>query len=146
LPNAQSAVAAFLGKDSEHNAGGIFPGDLLNTSQKAELGAGMLALTVATKIKQVTMTDLSQVVIKTDSDYLAKAMTEWVFKWKKNGYRTAKGLPVTNRALFEWLDNSVRSLNEMGVRVLFWHVTRDRNREADRLANDFLDGKIERSV
>lgn len=92
------------------------------------------------------MTDLSQVVIKTDSGYLAKAMTEWVFKWKKNGYRAAKGSPVTNRALFEWLDNSVRSLNDMGVQVLFWHVTRDRNREADRLANDFLDGKIERSV
>ena len=62
-----------------------------------------------------------------------------MFKWKENDYRTARASLVTNR-LFEKLDRQVAELNDMGVEMLFWHVSRERNREADKLANMALDG------
>jgi ribonuclease HI len=63
-----------------------------------------------------------------------------VFKWKKNGYRNASGLLVTNKKEFQDLDVLVRYFNKLDVGVLFWHVPRERNREADKLANMALDG------
>ena len=62
-----------------------------------------------------------------------------MFRWKENDCRTARASLVTNR-LFEKLDRQVAELNDMGVEMLFWHVSRERNREADKLANMALDG------
>ena len=66
---------------------------------------------------------------------MVKGMTEWVFKWRTNGYRNAKGTPVINADLFRRVDQKVMGLNDLGVEVLFWHVPRSRNKEADALAN-----------
>jgi ribonuclease HI len=90
-------------------------------------------------IKKSTMTDLGQVGIKTDSDYLAKGMTQCVFKWRKNGYGSAKRSPVANRAFFEESNERATVLNEMGIKLIFWHAPRERNRSAGKLANDILD-------
>jgi ribonuclease HI len=46
---------------------------------------------------------LHAIVIKADSDYLVKGMTEWVFKWETNGYKTAKRKLVENAKLFQEL-------------------------------------------
>lgn len=132
-------MGIYVGEGSVHNFQLVLH-DAKPTNQKAELIAGMLTLYQAVKIKKSVMTDLLQVVIKTDSGYLAKSMTEWVFKWKKNGYRNARGLPVTNKKEFQDLDVLVRYLYKLDVEVLFWHVPRERNREADKLANMALDG------
>lgn len=77
-------------------------------------------------------------VIKADSEYLVKGTTEWIFKWGTNGYRTSKGTPVTNSALFQKLQALVSKLNGLNVEVLFWHVQREFNKEADELANKAL--------
>ncbi len=83
--------------------------------------------------------DLCKVVIKSDSEYLVKGMTDWVFKWKENGYRTAKGKPVTNMRIFQRLDELVERLNEMNVEVQFWYVLREFNKDADGLVNTAFD-------
>lgn len=44
-----------------------------------------------------------------------------------------------NGTLFKTLDDLVLQLNDCGVEVLFWHVLRAGNREADMLANRALD-------
>lgn len=62
-------------------------------------------------------------------------MTEWVFKWERNDYRTSKGRKVTNHVFFKKLEKLVKKLNELNVEVLFWHVPRDFNKEADELAS-----------
>lgn len=66
-------------------------------------------------------------------------MTEWVHKWLDNGWTNCKGLPVINADLFTKLVQQVRTLRGIGVEVLFWHVPRERNWQADELANDALD-------
>ena len=116
------------------------------TNQIAELTAGIHGLERALAIEKdgrLGDEDLHQVVIKADSEYLVKGMTEWVFKWEVNGYRTARGTPVVNALLFLKLQGLVASLNRRNVQVLFWHVPRERNGDADAWANwGFDNGRV----
>lgn len=50
--------------------------------------------------------------VKTDSTYLAKGMTQWVRKWERNGYRTAKGTPVVNAHIFQLLEQVIQLLKQ----------------------------------
>ena len=47
---------------------------------------------------------------------------------------------MVNRAYFELLLIEVEELESVSFKVLFWHVRREFNQDADRLANLALDG------
>ncbi|EHK19844.1 uncharacterized protein TRIVIDRAFT_68171 [Trichoderma virens Gv29-8] len=138
-PGARASVGVFVGNESEYNKS-VLLSESNATNQVAELQAGILALHQAMKIRDIGLDgeELHEVVIKADSEYLVKGMTEWIFKWKANGYRTSKGTPVTNSALFQKLEELVGDLNASDVEVLFWHVPRSQNTRADELANKAL--------
>jgi ribonuclease HI len=134
--NARAAAGVFVGDKSKYNAS--FALSMTEpTNQKAELRAGICGLEKAHLIQKngVGGSKLNQVIIKADSEYLVKGMTEWMFKWEKNGYRTSRDTPVTNASLFKRLEQLVTELNKLNVEVLFWHVPRERNQEADTWAN-----------
>lgn len=69
-----------------------------------------------------------------DSQYVRKGITEWMPKWKLNGWRTADKKPVKNADLWQKLD-------EASVRHLIrWHWVKGHsgvpgNEKADQLAN-----------
>ena len=44
------------------------------------------------------------VVLHTDSQYVQRGISEWLPRWKANGWRTAGKAPVANRELWERLD------------------------------------------
>lgn len=151
--DAMAAYAVFFAPSSRFNRSAILPTEnATSTSQRAELSGGIAALEEA---KQLTrpglfmprgqVPDMKQVVIKTDSEYLCFGATEWIAKWKKNGWKNARGRPVANRGLFQKLDGAVRALEEMNILVQFWHVPRKQNCEADALVNERLD-KREQAV
>ena len=48
-----------------------------------------------------------KIEIFTDSKYLKLGITEWVFKWKKNGWKTSNKKKVKNLELWKELDNLV---------------------------------------
>lgn len=69
----------------------------------------------------------------TDSQYLKLGVTEWMKKWKRNGWKTADGKPVKNKDLWEALDAAVSG------RVVVWdwvkgHAGHPQNERADALA------------
>ncbi|MCJ1359271.1 MAG: hypothetical protein MMC33_009272 [Icmadophila ericetorum] len=134
--DTRAGVGVYFGRDSEFNITSSlnieFP-----TSQKAELHACSVALHQIRNVKEDYEPMLSQVVIKADSEYVVKGMTEWIFKWEENGFRTSKGSPVVNAELFRQVEEKIVDLNASGVEVLFWHVPRARNKEADAWANMF---------
>lgn len=81
-----------------------------------------------------------EVIVKMDSMYVVKGITEWVFKWKRNGWKTCRGGPVANRNLWRALDLRVRQLeSKHQLLVQFWHVPRWANEDADQEANRALD-------
>jgi ribonuclease HI len=46
----------------------------------------------------------SEVVVYTDSKYVQNGITEWIFGWKKNNWRSASKKPIKNVDLWQELD------------------------------------------
>lgn len=71
----------FVGNDSTYNESILLP-ESIATNQVAELNAGMLRLEQAIKIQRNRLSgeEIQQVVIKADSEYVVKEITEWIFK------------------------------------------------------------------
>ncbi|KAN0096195.1 ribonuclease H-like protein [Hyaloscypha variabilis] len=134
----RSSFGVFVAKHSPYNSFGKLPD--VYTNQVAELQAGLRGLWIARQITYEKFGgDLATVVIKADSEYLVKGMTDWILKWRRNGWKTASGKDVVNRRHFEQLLSEVEKLESMGVKVLLWHVRREFNADADHLANLALD-------
>lgn len=59
--------------------------------------------------------DSSVVEIFTDSVYVIRGITQWVFGWKKRGWKTAEGQPVLNQDLWEILLALTSSRGKGGI-------------------------------
>jgi ribonuclease HI len=70
-------------------------GELNTTNNRMELTAAITALEALSRPCIVSVT--------TDSQYLVKGMTEWIFSWMKKGWVNSKKDPVLNRDLWERL-------------------------------------------
>jgi ribonuclease HI len=71
------------------------------TNNRMELTAAVAALSA---VEQDLCRKPEKVRIFTDSQYLQRGISQWIGKWKKNGWRTAGKEPVKNRDLWEKLD------------------------------------------
>ena len=106
----------------------IFDGELVTTNNRMELIAVIEALNHA-----LSMND--DVQIYTDSSYVQKGIQEWIYNWKKNGWRSSNKKPVKNQDLWQKLDTLNSSLNV----EWFWvkgHAGHAGNERADFLANE----------
>lgn len=78
--------------------------------------------------------------VYTDSKYVQKGCSEWLTKWKANGWRTSSRTPVKNDDLWKVLDNLVQRLPV----VFHWvkgHDGHTMNELADQLACQACGGK-----
>ena len=97
----------------------------LTTNNQMELTATIKALEYnSTKDK---------IQIYTDSKYVKQGITEWITKWKINGWKTSKKEEVKNKDLWLELDNltSKNSIEWVWVKA---HSDNDLNNEVDLLA------------
>jgi ribonuclease HI len=61
------------------------------------------------------------VAIYTDSTYVIKGINEWIWGWRRRGWRTAEGNDVLNRDLWEEL---ARLADARGKGAIAWHYVR----------------------
>ena len=80
----------------------------------------------------------SRVMLTTDSEYVRKGVTEWIIKWKTNGWRTASKRPVKNKDLWEKLD-ALRASHHVEWHWVKGHSGHTENERADGLANRGID-------
>jgi ribonuclease HI len=80
------------------------------TSQRAELWAVWLAIQT---IRAMTQDNIE---IYSDSKYTIQSCTQWIHKWNKNGWKTAKGQPVLNQDILVPLSQCLQN-------VSFYHVS-----------------------
>jgi len=73
--------------------------DPATTNNKMELTAVIKALE-----KAKASGNADGVRVHTDSQYVKNGITEWIKKWKRNGWLTSGKEPVKNRELWERLD------------------------------------------
>ena len=82
---SQAGFDLFWGDQHLWNCSQPLPQDSSATNNKAELAAAIKALQVARDHK------LEQMIVYSDSKYVIKGVTEWIYKWKENGWKTAGG-------------------------------------------------------
>jgi ribonuclease HI len=102
------------------------------TSNRAELRAVIAAL----GFRLWNNEGCQRLVIATDSSYVVDGSTEWIKKWKRNGWQTTTHKPVKNQDLWKELITELERWSEAGVAVLFWLIPRKLNTVADRLAKE----------
>lgn len=108
----------------------LFGGEQETTNNRMELMAAIQALESLNRDCTVQLT--------TDSVYVKSGITDWIGKWKKNGWKTANRKPVKNVDLWQRLDLAVQAHN------VTWHWVKGHsghpeNERADELANRGID-------
>jgi ribonuclease HI len=139
---AKAAYGCYFGPGSKFNESERVNSSYLQTSQVAEIISAIKALDIINN-KVRKHIGCGEVVIVTDSSYVVEAMTKHIYKWKENGWKTAKKGTVKNKHLLEKLDGMIEELNGNLIEgVKFWKVPREMNVEADKLANEALDKMV----
>ena len=99
------------------------------TSNRAELRAVLASLTLRFWAGE----GFSRIVLACDSEYVVKGISDWILKWRKNGWKTTTGSPVANQDLWKKLEDKLREMEKQGMLVKFWKIPREWN-EADKYA------------
>lgn len=119
-PGGWGAILIYGDKRKELNGG-----EPDTTNNRMELRAAAEALAA---LKRPCQAELH-----TDSQYLRKGITEWIGKWKQNGWKTASKKPVKNADLWMQLDEA-RNRHEVEWRWVKGHAGEPENERADELA------------
>lgn len=103
-------ISAVNGKKTEK----MVTGNQANaTNNQMELRAAILGLS---SLKKACV-----VKVHTDSNYVVKGMTEWLFSWKKKNFKNSKNQPVANQEL--WLELEAASKKH----EVSWHWVKAHN-------------------
>jgi len=108
----------------------LWGGEAHTTNNRMELTAVIRALEA---LKRPT-----QVRVLTDSQYVQRGISEWIFNWKKNGWRTSDKKPVKNADLWQELDALARQ-HQITWSWVKGHAGEPGNERADALANRGID-------
>ena len=107
----------------------ICGGEPDTTNNRMELMAAIQALEALKKPCKVEL--------HTDSTYVMKGISEWIFGWKKRGWKTADGKPVKNDDLWRRLDTA-RARQDVSWNWVKGHAGHELNERADALARKGL--------
>jgi ribonuclease HI len=78
------------------------------------------------------------VVLSTDSQYVKNGITQWIHRWKRNGWRTANKEPVKNADLWQQLDELVQQ-HKIEWQWVRGHSGHPENERADTLARNAIE-------
>ena len=105
------------------------------TNNRMELTAAIEALTHARDVA-------GAIDLYTDSTYVIKGIREWIHNWRRRGWTTMEGAPVSNKELWQQLDELV---SERGRGGITWHYVRGHvgtpgNERVDAIADGLARG------
>lgn len=108
------------------------------TNNQMELLATIEALSFVKKQK-------GEVYVFTDSTYVIRGITMWIWGWRKKGWKTAEGNDVSNKELWEELSSLVQKRG--AENKINWHYSRGHvgtpgNERCDEIAVAFSQRKF----
>ena len=77
------------------------------------------------------------IILTTDSNYVKDGITDWIYNWKKNGWKTANKKPVKNKEIWIELDK-LSSIHTIEWKWVKGHSGHPENERADELANEAI--------
>ena len=106
------------------------------TNNRMELMAAIKALEFLNQHNDINL--------NTDSNYVKQGITNWIFNWKKNNWKTSSKKPVKNKELWERLDelNLSKNINWSWVKA---HNVDEFNNQVDVLARKAAENLTESS-
>jgi ribonuclease HI len=126
-PGGWAAILRFRDREKE-----FFGGEPLTTNNRMELMAAIKGLE--------SLNRPCCVVIYTDSRYVMDGITQWMPRWKANGWKTSDRKPVKNGDLWIALD-TVASRHKVTWRWIRGHAGHLENERADVLARSAIPRK-----
>lgn len=84
------------------------------------------------------------VIVCTDSTYVIRGITQWIWGWQQRGWKTAEGNDVQNKDVWQELAREVRARKEVGSikwRYVRGHVGVPGNERVDAIAVAFSKGQ-----
>ncbi len=109
------------------------------TNNRMEMAAAIRALAMLEPKEQ------TPIVLYTDSSYLIKGITQWIWGWRSRGWKSADGKDVANRELWEELLRQVTRLKPSNVdwRYVRGHSGFPGNERCDEIAVSYAKNKPE---
>ena len=123
-PGGWGALLRFGAHEKEMHGG-----EALTTNNRMELMAVIQALEALKRPVPVR--------VVTDSQYLRQGVTQWMPRWKRNGWLTAAKAPVKNVDLWQRLDAALKT-HEIRWHWIKGHAGHVENERADQLAREGL--------
>jgi ribonuclease HI len=102
----------------------------VTTNNQMELMAAIQGLEALKRESTVSLT--------TDSQYVRQGITQWIYGWKRNGWKTSQKQPVKNKELWQRLDAAVES-HKVEWHWVKGHSGHEENERVDQAANDAID-------
>ncbi len=124
-PGGWGALMEYKGEQRE-----LWGGEANTTNNRMEMLAAIHALE---RLKECCCIELY-----TDSNYLRQGVTQWLARWKRNGWRTAARQPVKNKDLWQSLDDAAQG-HELTWHWVKGHAGNHGNERGDALANHGID-------
>ncbi len=103
----------------------MFGSEPRTTNNRMELRAAVEGLRA--------LTEPCEVEIVTDSQYVKNGITQWIARWKSNGWRTSAKAPVVNQDLWQELDAQA-ARHKTNWAWTKGHSTHSGNNRCDELA------------
>jgi ribonuclease HI len=123
-PGGWGVILRFKGAEKE-----LCGGEPDTTNNRMELLAVIEGLSALKRACEVD--------VYTDSQYVMKGISEWIFSWKKRDWKTADNKPVKNVDLWQRLDALVRG-HKVKWHWVKGHAGHAENERADELARQGL--------
>lgn len=127
-PGGWGALLRYNGHEKQ-----LYGGELETTNNRMELTAAIQAL--------IALKSSSVVVITTDSNYVKKGITEWIYGWKQRDWMNSSKKPVKNKDLWQALDEETQR-HKIKWHWVKGHSGHPENELADALANKGIDELI----
>ncbi len=124
-PGGWGALLRYKGKTKE-----LSGAEPETTNNRMELTAPIMALRALKRP--------SKVILVTDSTYVKNGITEWIFNWKKNNWRTANKKEVKNIDLWQQLDAEI-TRHEISWQWVKGHSGHPENDLVDELARTAIE-------
>ncbi len=107
------------------------------TNNRMEMKAAIKALAA---LKSPTS---STVILYTDSTYVIRGITQWIWGWRSRGWKNAEGKDVSNRDLWEELSRQVQRLKPSTIewKYVRGHTGVPGNERCDEIAVGFANGR-----
>jgi ribonuclease HI len=107
------------------------------TNNRMELLAAIEALRALSRRSRVRIT--------TDSQYVRQGVTDWVKRWKANGWKTSQKQPVKNQDLWEAL-STLADAHDVEWHWVKGHSGHVENERVDGIANAAIDRLLKGSA